>query len=96
MSIEELVAALFGPWGAAIGLLILTLYLARDHIRHDRRTESQLERAEGVADTAVAGWREQTTASAKSAEGNEASARAIEAIRAQLEAETAPTRRRAR
>lgn len=115
MSLEELAGLIFGPWGAAIGLLILTIFLAReyrarnqrleaDHEKRDLKLETQLERAENIADVAVAGWREQTAASSRSAEGNEKSALAIEAIRNQLaeEAEsrrlegTAPGRRRTR
>ena len=86
MTFAEFFGIVFGPGGAVALLLVFGIVLARDHLRRDTKTEEQLERAEALADTAVAGWCEQTAASAKSAEGTEKSALAIEAIREQLRA----------
>ena len=103
MTTDQLASLIFGPWGAGIGALLLLIFVGRQWLKErdariaekDARIvklETQADKSEQLLEVAVAGWREQTAASAKSADGNEKSATAIEAIKDQLAAEAAERR----
>ena len=93
MTLDEIFKIIIGPAGAAFILLSAALWLARDHIRRDRKIEEQADKSAALAEVAVAGWREQTSASLTSAEANEKAAYAIEIISEQLK-DRSLTRRR--
>lgn len=93
VTLDQVFAIIIGPAGAAFILLAAALWLARDHIRRDRRIEDQAEKSASLAEVAVSGWREQTTASATSADATEQAARAITVIAEQLKERTLSRRR---
>ena len=84
MTFAELVAAIFGPWGAGILAFLGLIYVGRAWQKGiaDRFAEkdARIAKLEALVDIATAGWTAQTAANAQGAEAQERTAVAVEAI----------------